>query len=244
LAINKTTKILLGRKVKRLFLGARIHLFLEPFSESISKVAYLSRLSQWCADQGIPEWNDRNDTEWRHDKRYDLYAHVMKTEDLDREIDFLEFGVGQGFSFDWWVEHNTHPSSRFVGFDTFVGLPENWGYLSKGAYSSEGKFPARSDNRCSFEVGLFQDTLYRFLETFKSERKTVVHMDADLYSSTLFVLTRIASVLKPGDILFFDEFGVPTHEFRAFTDVVLAYRLKYALLGAVNNYMQIAIKIL
>jgi len=221
-----------------------MHRFLEPLSESVSKLAYLSRLSQWCADQGVPEWNDRDDPEWRHDKRYDLYSHVMKKENLDQEIDFLEFGVGQGYSFDWWVEHNANPSSRFVGFDTFVGLPEKWGYLSKGEYSSEGKFPAKSDQRCSFEVGLFQDTMYKFLDGFKSERKMVMHLDADLYSSTLFVLSRMAPLLKPGDILFFDEFGVPTHEFRAFTDVVWAYRIQYRLLGAVNNYMQIAIKIL
>jgi len=56
--------------------------------------------------------------------------------------------------------------------------------------------------------------------------------------------TTIAPRLKPGDILFFDEFGVPTHEFRAFMDVAWAYRMKYKLLGAVNNYMQIALKIL
>ncbi len=244
LAINKSTKIVLGRKVKRLFLRSGMHRLVEPFSESISKLAYISRLSRWCADQGVPEWNDAADPEWRHEKRYGLYGHVMQQEKLDGEIDYLEFGVGQGFSFDWWVEHNVHPASRFVGFDTFTGLPEQWGYLDKGEYSSGGKFPAKSDDRCSFKVGLFQDTLYQFLDTFKSERKTVVHFDADLYSSTLFVFTRLAPMLKPGDILFFDEFGVPTHEFRAFTDVVWAYRLKYQLLGAVNNYMQIAVRIL
>jgi NADH:ubiquinone oxidoreductase subunit 3 (subunit A) len=41
----------------------------------------------------------------------------------------------------------------------------------------------------------------------------------------------------------FAEFGVPTHEFRAFNDIMLSYNLKYEFLGAINNYLQIAIKI-
>jgi O-methyltransferase len=243
-AINAITKILVGRKVKRFFVENRLHRLAEPFTNSLLKLAYLSKLSKWCADQGVPEWNDRTDPGWRHEKRYDLYAHVMQAESLDQAIDFLEFGVGEGYSFDWWVEHNTNPDSLFVGFDTFTGLPEKWEYLNQGTYSSGGMFPAKSDHRCSFQTGLFQDTLDGFLKTFRGGRKTIVHMDADLYSSTLFVLSRMAPGLKAGDIVFFDEFGVPTHEFRAFTDVVWAYRLKYKLLGAVNNYMQIAIKIL
>ena len=68
-------------------------------------------------------------------------------------------------------------------------------------------------------------------------------MDADLYSSTLYVLTSIARYLKPGDIIFFDEFNVPNHEFAAFNQFVSSYYIKYELLGAVNNYYQIAIKI-
>ena len=68
-------------------------------------------------------------------------------------------------------------------------------------------------------------------------------MDADLYSSTLFVMTKLIPFLEKDDIIIFDEFGVPTHEFRAFNDIVSSYNLKYEFLGAINNYLQIAIKI-
>ena len=68
-------------------------------------------------------------------------------------------------------------------------------------------------------------------------------MDADLYSSTLFVLTRLIPYLKRDDILIFDEFGVPTHEFRAFTDIVSSYNIKFEVLGAINNYLQVALKL-
>jgi hypothetical protein len=71
----------------------------------------------------------------------------------------------------------------------------------------------------------------------------VVHLDADLYSSTLFALTSLASRLKPGDILLFDEFAVPLHEYRAFMDFLSAYRFDYEVLGAVNHYLHVGMKI-
>ena len=49
--------------------------------------------------------------------------------------------------------------------------------------------------------------------------------------------------LRRADILIFDEFGVPTDEFRAFTDFVSAYDVDYTVLGTVNNYLQVAIKL-
>jgi hypothetical protein len=51
-------------------------------------------------------------------------------------------------------------------------------------------------------------------------------------------------LLNKDDIIIFDEFGVPTHEFKAFTEIVSAYKLNYEFLGAINNYLQIAIKII
>jgi len=68
-------------------------------------------------------------------------------------------------------------------------------------------------------------------------------MDADLYTSTLFVLTALYPTLRKDDIIIFDEFGVPTHEFKAFTEIVDSYKLKFKVIGAVNNYLQLAIKL-
>jgi hypothetical protein len=68
-------------------------------------------------------------------------------------------------------------------------------------------------------------------------------MDADLYSSTLFVLTRLAPVMRPGDVILFDEFGVPMHEFRAWMDFVSAYRVEATLLGQANDWLQVAFRL-
>ena len=61
-------------------------------------------------------------------------------------------------------------------------------------------------------------------------------MDADVYSSTLFALTMIGPYLNKDDIIIFDEFNVPLHEFKAFTEFLSSYYIKVKVIGAVNNY--------
>jgi hypothetical protein len=59
----------------------------------------------------------------------------------------------------------------------------------------------------------------------------------------LYVLTSLAPFLKKGDIIFFDEFVVPTHEFKAFLDFTLSYYMKLELIAAANNYYFAAFKV-
>lgn len=82
------------------------------------------------------------------------------------------------------------------------------------------------------------------LTSFASTTRKVVHLDADLFSSTLLVLTSLAGRLKLGDVLIFDEFCVPNHEFFAFDVFTEMFDFKYELLGAANNYLQVALKII
>jgi len=176
--------------------------------------------------------------------RYKLYQFILQKENLEnRSIDYLEFGVYKGESLKWWVNNIKNPISRFFAFDTFQGLPEDWGPKSKGSFSAKGKLPSISDQRCYYEIGLFQETLYKFLEKYILDRKMIVHLDADLYSSTLFVLTTLSSKLKKGVIIIFDEFIDGMHEFRALCDFKVAYNFSYKILGFVNMETQIAIKV-
>ena len=106
--------------------------------------------------------------------------------------------------------------------------------------SAGGKLPELSDSRCAFNKGLFQETLPTFLTDYTFGKRNVIHMDADLYTSTLYVLTSLAPYLSKGDIIIFDEFGVPLHEFRAFMDFTKSFYLDYKLIAASNNFYQAA----
>ena len=71
----------------------------------------------------------------------------------------------------------------------------------------------------------------------------VLHLDADLYSSTLYVLTTLALVLLPGDLLLFDEFASVLHEFRALDDFVGSFPFGYELIDTNNNFEQVCLKL-
>ncbi len=237
------TKLFFYRRIKSLFVKYRLHRIVEPFSGAALNMLYLSKISKWVQEHRSIAFNDFPSPGWNYQKRYGLYEYVVGKEKLHEPITYLEFGVSEGESFRWWVSHIPNGRSRFYGFDTFTGLPEDWGGFSAGEMSTGSRAPRFKDKRARFIKGLFQDTLPVFLRTHKMKGRKVIHLDADLYSSTLYVLTTIAPFLRPGDILFFDEFTVPRHEFLAFTDFVHSYYLQFELLGAANNYFVVAFKL-
>jgi hypothetical protein len=158
-------------------------------------------------------------------------------------ITYLEFGTHQGRSMRWWLSLCPNPDSRFVGFDTFEGLPEAWEGLSQGHFSTKGKTPDIKDPRCSFVAGLFQQTLPEFLRTYKPAGRQIIHVDADLFSSALFVLNQIGPITQAGDIYIFDEFHVWMDEFRAFQLFLCAFPFRYKVLFRSPDWSQVAIKI-
>ncbi len=118
-----------------------------------------------------------------------LYNFVRDTLS-DGPITYLEFGVFRGDSIRRMSKLFTHPDSRFVGFDSFEGLPEDWGAnRPQGHFTTEGQIPLIPDSRVSFVKGYFQNTLPGFLATPRRNVPTLIHFDADLYSSTLFLLS-------------------------------------------------------
>jgi O-methyltransferase len=236
-------KLYLIRKIKALFSRFKLHIFFKPFEGILLNVVYLSRLSRWIAKTPKGKFNDFYNRKVNYENRFQLHEFVVNEEVKNQSIDYLEFGVASGIAFKWWVEKNKNPETRFYGFDVFTGLPEDFGVMKKHHYDTEGITPKIDDDRVTFIKGLFQDSLPLFLEDYTSNQRKVIHMDADLYSSTLFVLTCLLPLLKKDDIIIFDEFGVPTHEFRAFSDIIHSYNLKFELLAAINNYLQIAIKL-
>lgn len=169
--------------------------------------------------------------------RWDLYQYTINQYALEHEpITYLEFGVYQGDSLEWWIKHNYHPESTFVGFDTFEGLPEDWreGWAT-GHFSTAGVIPEISDPRCSIIKGMFQETLQNWLTGRQWSSRLICMMDADLYSSTLYPLILLGPLLKAGDILIFDEFRDARNEFRAFTDWQACIGTKVECVGSVHR---------
>lgn len=221
----------------------RMHKIFNLFSGLFLNLFYLSKFSSWANKNKKVVYNDFP-SKWDYKKRYLLYKWVIEKENLaDTAINYIEFGVAQGYSFRWFLEQNTNTESRFYGFDTFTGLPEDWGPFKKGGFDNNNKAPEINDTRGKFYQGLFQQTVPGFLPTLNNSRRNVLMMDADLYSATLYALTSTAPFLKKGDIIFFDEFAVPTHEFKAFYEFVQSYYINLELIGAANNYYFAAFKV-
>jgi O-methyltransferase len=222
----------------------RLHGIFEPFTGFMTNLTYMSKLSKWRRTTPVNGYNDWYQRSWDYNRREKLYEAIISQENLDSlAVDYFEFGVAGGSSFRWWLDHNNNPGSRFYGFDTFEGLPEDFGPFAKGTMAVALESLNITDTRAGFYKGLFQDTLIPFLDQYKSERRKLIHMDADIFSATLFTLSQLYRHLREGDIIMFDEFAVPTHEFMAFKIFAESFYLKYEVIAAANNYLFLAIKI-
>ena len=221
-----------------------LHQVVKPVSGPMTLAANMSALSQWRMQHPVTGYNDFYQSTRDYSRRYLLYEAITKEEKLDQApLDYMEFGVAGGHSLRWWLKKNQNPGSRFFGFDTFEGLPENWGHFRKGDMAVPIETLSLDDTRASLHKGLFQDSLIPFLETYDNRNRKLIHIDSDLFSSGLFVMTQLYRFLKPGDIFLFDEFAVPEHEFLAWKIFTESFYINYEVIGAANNYLFVAIKI-
>lgn len=148
-----------------------------------------------------------------HFNRWALYDHAISLAAKSRP--FYEFGVWMGDSFKYLVPK----FSEGFGFDTFQGLPEDWGVVPKGAYSSMGRVPEIQNSR--FFIGEFEKTLPVFFSE-RREKAGLINFDADLYSSTITALNNAKPIIDDQTIIVFDEFIVNSHwendEYKAFLE--------------------------
>ncbi len=161
----------------------------------------------------------------------------------------LEFGVANGESINYLA--SILPNRIFYGFDCFSGLPEAWYTLPRGHFKVE-TLPTIREN-VKLVSGMFQDTLSNFLAEHE-EKVRFLHLDADLYSSTFYVLKMLIEKerLQEGTVIQFDELFNYTNwwkdgEFKALQELTLIYKIKYEILGFsfLGCYLgqQVAIKI-
>ena len=165
--------------------------------------ATLLQIGDWIASSGstVPK---------RLGQRTELFSIGAERMVHARQPLYLEFGVWKGDSIRWWLEHVTSPSARFIGFDSFEGLPEDWGLtFRKGTFATT--VPEIPDPRLEWCVGWFEDTLPSF--ELPKHDFLFITIDADLYSSARTIFQCLGGSLTPGTLIYFDEF--PEGEFLA-----------------------------
>lgn len=179
---------------------------------------------------------------------YDLHKWVVTTQ-LDKDLlnngYVLEFGVATGRTlnqFAYWL-HN----KLIYGFDGFDGLPEDWTSRMRKGFFARDTLP-RVRSNCHLIVGWFDQTLPKFKETIKHSPIALLHVDCDLYSSTVTVLNNLRENIVPGTVIVFDEYinypGWQMDEFRAWQEHCRMYGVRYEYIGRVSRHQKVAVRVL
>jgi Macrocin-O-methyltransferase (TylF) len=133
--------------------------------------------------------------------RLDLLEAAVKAAGPDGLV--LEFGVFRGESINFIARRAT--GRRVFGFDSFEGLPTDWGPCRAGTFSLHGELPPVEPS-VTLVKGWFSETLPPFLRE-NASAVSFLHVDCDLYDSARYVLEQLAERVVPGSVIVFDEFG-------------------------------------
>lgn len=151
---------------------------------------------------------------------------------------YLEFGVFRGDATGYWAKLLRNPQSKLHGFDSFEGLPEDWmPQRPKGHFSLNGQIPKIDDSRVQFFKGWFEQTLPGY--ELPKHDVLVLNFDADLYSSTIFVLNTLETQIVPGTYIYFDEFSHQFDELRAFDQFIKRTGMHFSLIAATHSLAQV-----
>jgi len=181
-------------------------------------------------------------------REYSYYIYCIE----HVEVDGLwgEFGVFQGASSKYIskIKSQKFPDSkeRLQGFDSFEGLPESWEKqgTKKGKFNVQGQIPQVPN--VDFHKGWFQDTIPEFLKTTEKPF-AFIHIDCDIYSSTVDILSNLKHRIVPGTVILFDELigydAWEHHEYKAFMEFVKENNVEFEWIAFVANAGQAACKI-
>jgi hypothetical protein len=175
------------------------------------------------------------------ENQHDLIEFALRASAVDGH--YLEFGVFTGGTIRFMARRID--GKTIHGFDSFEGLPEAWSGFSLGrkAFDVKGRMP-RVPANVRLHKGFFDASLPRWLAQNPGP-VAFIHIDCDLYTSTVTILDLLAPHLVPGTVILFDEyFNYPNweqHEFKAFQEFVVAHSVKYTYLAFARQ--QVAVRI-
>jgi len=192
---------------------------------------------------------------------------LKKVEELGKDGLILEFGCNNGGSLLYFSKR-VPESMHLIGFDCFEGLPEAWDSLPRGSikgfgaplelwnahpeqkpevlarFRRDGLMPHPPQPNVSIEVGLFSESVPRFLRNGIPNNIRLIHFDADIYMSTRPVLDSIAGQIKSRYFILFDEFYSVNHEFKAWMEFVAVFGLsRWRVIAGSEDGVQMLIEI-
>ena len=146
-------------------------------------------------------------------QRYSHLAHALNKVKLAGHV--MEFGVWQGNTLKIISDHFSNQT--VWGFDSFEGLPEPWFMMSSqsGPRHPAGKFALAEEElsdvvnqfakrKVNLVPGWFDQTVVPWLKD-NIGVVSFLHVDCDLYSSTLDILNLLNDRIVPGTVIVFDE---------------------------------------
>jgi hypothetical protein len=207
------------------------HLSEKSIQLSGSALNYLE-VGRWMHQQGCKVGK-------RVQAREDVWKLVAAELSCRRQPLYLEFGASSGDNIRYWATLLTGDQCRFVGFDSFEGLPENWTKsYPKGTFTRNGQIPQVDDSRVSFVKGWFHETVPHYAPP--AHDVLIVNIDSDLYSSATCVLSALRDSITPGTYVYFDEFNVVHDELRAFDEFIAETGMRFRCVGASSNLNHVA----
>lgn len=149
----------------------------------------------------VPNVFDKPEYRKAHDARIDELRWCLDRIDSGT---VLEFGVYEGKTLRMMAEYR--PDLKFVGFDSFEGLPEDW-FLGEKIVKKERfitDVPTMPDN-VNLVLGFFDESLPKWIDNNWFEPIRFINIDSDLYSSARTVLEEMNTLIVPDQLLRFDE---------------------------------------
>ena len=141
----------------------------------------------------------------------------------------LEFGVHKGASLNCLAQMK--PKITWYGFDSFLGLQENWrgGFYPKHFFSLKG-IPPQVESNVKLIKGWFNETLLKFFIKHKGII-SLANIDCDTYEATQCVLANIEAHLTTGSVLLLDDYfgyvGWREGTFKAWQEFIKKHKVKY-----------------
>jgi len=137
--------IRMARRLKTIGFKIGVHRIIRSYP--LEFLDNFGNLSRWIKKHQELGYSESSSLPFDSSRRYDLHGYLIENHIKGDAIDYLEFGVARGISFRWWVDKIKNKDSRFFGFDTFTGLPEDWGTFKAGDMSNGNKPPQIDDDR-------------------------------------------------------------------------------------------------